>query len=208
MLPLTEEPRPYGARNDGIDVDVPLRKIHGEVPRQAENAGLAAVVVEVRGRRLGGPQGRDIDDLAVFCLLHGRHDVLAVEETALEVERHDPVELLLRHFLDRRSRRQAAGVVDEDIYLPPRIEYERHGITDLGRVGGVALDGEPAAPGLFDERQCLFRASQVDVRHRHAGAFFGEHYGRPTADTAPAPGDDGGPVFQQHGFPSLWSRSE
>ena len=68
----------------------------------------------------------------------------------------------------------------------------------------VTLQRAPWWPVPGRPRSGLFGRAGVEIEHQHARAVFGEQLrgGEPEATRAGGAGDDGGPVFQQHGLAS------
>ena len=119
------------AEGDGVDVDLELAPLLGDRLGQADDAGLAGGVVGLAGVAEGARGRGHVDDLAehllaFLALLLGR--LAQVRRGGADhAERHHGVdvehrlELLVGHLVDRRVER-VAGVVDDDVDLPERVD--------------------------------------------------------------------------------------
>jgi hypothetical protein len=96
------------------------------------------------------------------------------------------LELLVGHVVDD-SVPGVAGVVDEDVDLPERVDGLLHDVVAGAGLGQVARHGDGLAADL---RRRLLGDVAVDVVDRDLGALGGEELRRRAADAAGRPGDD------------------
>ena len=107
-----------------------------------------------------------------------RHDFLAAQEDALEVEVDDLVPGLLAEDgeVGRLSMRAdySPGVVDEDVDLAEGSDRGRYHLLHLRAAGDVAQAHQPFAARRLDETQRLLGLRHADVGDGDLGAFFRE----------------------------------
>src|SRR5262245_39715026 len=134
--------------------------------------------------------------------------MLRAQEDAPGIDGHDTVPVLHRALLDRHTRNDDAGVVDEDIESAVPVERGPCGTLPIRltayiemHVHGVATVG---ANGSFD----LPALGIADIAEHHARAFPGEH-GRfhGTLPSRSATDQCHFPVKLSHGEPPVRRRS-
>src|ERR671916_2172804 len=106
------------ARTERVGPDLSIRVGHGQRLGEAHHAVLGGGVQRVAGTPDQATVRRHVQyGPAIRVLQQVRYRVLAPEKDALEVDRDDAVELLLRGVGDRLGQRDA-GVVEHDVQLP------------------------------------------------------------------------------------------
>src|SRR5580693_6418895 len=157
---------------------------------------------------LAGDRG-DVDDAAVFLGEHRRHDRLAADEGAVEIDAQHLAPLLEIGLPYRLVDAGDTGIVDEDIDLAERLQRVVAGLFHRGQVGHVDLERGDGGADLFRR---LLGQRLVMVPDRDLGA--GGH--KALRDRAPKPlraaGYDGASAVEidlVHGegpFTSIWHR--
>jgi len=136
---------------------------------------------------VGGPLGHahqarhrgDVDDRSLSLFEHRRAECLAEQERTGQVHLQDPSPLLRCRLLSRRDQRDA-GVVDQNIDAPVRVQYRP------GGVGHVVLAGHVTRQA---ERAVHLRRLNIDECKLMAGV--GEHLGDALPDPLRGPGHHG-----------------
>ena len=119
--------------------------------------------------------------------LHFRHEQLAAQEHALDVDRHGAVELSIAHGFHRLERQGDAGIVAQHVN---RAELRLDRGLDFGpafRAGDVMVKGDGA---MADTLGLGAGIVGVDVCHADPGALFREGFRQPRPDPATAAGND------------------
>ncbi len=176
-----------GRRCHRIDEDVMRGKLLAERFRQRDQAGLGRRIVRgVRIALLAGDRG-DVHDAPVFLLEHRRHDRLADDEGAVEVDAQNFPPFLEIGLPDRLVDAGDAGIVDEDVDLAERRQRRIARLFNGGGVGDVDLEDS----GLAADRLHRFLGQRgVKVPDRNLGAGGGEALGDGAAKALRAAGDD------------------
>ena len=200
-----------------LDEDVVRGPLQGQHPGEHVDRGLAGVIRGDQRVRLDGVVGPDIDDLAVAALDHVRGYRAAAVEQAVQVRRHHPAPLLVRHtgvrtprdprrryiLVRKRNDRKPEKpprVVDQDFDRAEAVDRPFDQRVDVARSAHVGGDGYrlPAQrPNLRGRRLDLRLGPRRgdDVRAR-----LGQHECDRTAYSAPRAGDYRGPALEAH----LW----
>ena len=76
-----------------------------------------------------------------FCCEHRRHDRLAADEGAVEIDAQHLAPFLEIGLPHRLVDAGDAGIVDEDVDLAERLQRRVAGLLDRGEIGDVDLEG-------------------------------------------------------------------
>ena len=131
------------ARGDGVDGDPVLADLAGQRAREREDAALRGDVVRQVRRAGEHDVGGDVDDATVARLAHRLVAVVAREERAVEVHRHDPSPLGEVDVVPR-GEGDDGGVVDEHVELPEGADGLVDHPLDVGLLGDVDLEPDAA----------------------------------------------------------------
>ena len=121
--------------------------------------------------------------------------LLAEEEQALEVDRHDLVVVLLGDFHDGLADVHT-GVVEEDVDFATLFDDAVDGGLHCVEIGHVHFDGEGLTPGGFDGGDGFVQLAAGAGGANDGGARSAHAFGDAAADTAAGAGHDGDLVVE------------
>src|SRR5262249_55957235 len=209
-LPAGEIRRQAGERAEHRVHDVHADLVGAELtrhrPAHRDHRAFARVVDRQAGPRPHARGRRDVHEAPAALLAEDRHDVLRREKDRADVDRVDPLELLLGHLEERLVAMRPAGVVYDDVDAAERGERRADDRGPVGRDRDVGLDELRDATALADLGGNTLGAGDMDVVHDHLGAFLREALGGALAKAAAGASDDRYLVLQAHDHPSRFAR--
>lgn len=138
---------------------------------------FTGVVPDQTGPGSHGADARDVDDGPTAPALQGGHGGGDAQEDALDVDRHDPVVLLLRHLERGLVLVTRAGVVDEHVQAAKLFHRRLHHLVPVGLDRDVGGDGLDVLVVLRVGRVDLLESVAVHVGRHHLGPFLDELLG-------------------------------
>src|SRR5262249_44706066 len=158
-------------------------------------------IVPGQPRARPNPGGRaDIDDYARLLLAHQRYDRMREQEDRFDVDRHEAIEFSLLHLEHGPPHVAHAGVVDENVDSPKRVDGRLDAGLYVRALGDVAAHGDR----LVADRSCgLPRRLGIDVDDRNTRAFACERLGDAFAEARCRAGDERNLVVETHAGPPL-----
>src|SRR5690606_20034516 len=137
-----------------------------------------------------------IDDHAPALAFHDAHAVLAAEEDAAQIDRHQAVPVVFVGLVDGGGDSDA-GVVDEDVETAGFLRDPFEGVAYLIRLGDIDDGGGELGPvGRFGLG--LLEAGFVDVKSVDRGSLRSKEQGDRLTDAGSGSGDDSGLVGEFH----------
>src|SRR3954471_5580852 len=204
--PVHQEWRLDGARADRVGTDALWPELDRKAPGQAEHSALRGGV-RILGHRAADQrdEARDVDDRSAAGDLHRRDGVLAAQEHAADVDRHDLVPDVDRRVGHGMVRlRHDARVVVQDVEPAIRPNGVVDHLLRVGLVRHVRLHERRLPAGRRDLVHGLAPGRLAELRDHDLRALLGEHPGRDAAHPTTAPGDDRNLVRESHpGWSSL-----
>src|SRR5215212_7209857 len=146
----------YDPGADGVDPDLAVRELDGELAGKAVDRALRGSVGRVMGEAREPVDRGYVDYAPASSLHHEGHDPAGQEEVALHVELEDRVVGLLVGS-EEVQRLGDAGVVDERVEPAEGICRGVHGPLAVGDLAQVALHRCGLAAKLLYLRDGLFR---------------------------------------------------
>ena len=98
-------------------------------------------------QRIRGAAAGQLDDLAVPMALEMRHEGASRQDGSVQVDLDRPDPGRPVHGLDWAQRAVHAGVVDEDVHLPKRVERAGNEAIDVRRIRDVCRLGDDRLSG-------------------------------------------------------------
>ena len=193
----------HRAGTDGVHAD----SLGGMVERHAAHQTDHGVLGDVVGHLsllADDARGRgDADDGSASRAGHGGHGVARAQVRALEVDRHDPVPLLLGHLADGAGAGNP-GVVHEHVQAAEPLHGGLRQALGVRGGGDVGLQPQPLAARLDDAPRRCVGGCAVHVGRDHPGALAGEQCGDLGPEAPACAGHDGSLALQssQRGLPS------
>src|SRR5439155_13840260 len=204
--PLALWPDTIGEREaggDGIDADTVGPELEGELARQRDDPALGGGVgAAARLREPAAGDGGDVDDLAAFLPLHHRHDRMAEEEGAGEVEVQELLPFLEGELVERRGRarddRAAAHAIDEDVDVAVGVDGAPDHVLHGGGVESIGAEPERTAPGGGDLGGEPVEGGLIEIDRDHAATLAPDDTRRRATDAGASPGDQRDLTLEPH----------
>ena len=191
-----------GHRVERDHADAEGRQLHRIGPRGGDHPAFAGVVPAQARPRADTRRAGHIEHHAADALqarrigLQARHGLAHGQVDRLHIDRHDAVEVVLGHVLQRLRQMGDAGVVDEDVEAAEMLLGGGHHQAHIGGLGHVHLDRPRRRAQRCGHIEGLGPVAVGDQHLRALGHELGRDAGAKARRRA---GDDGHLVLQSHG---------
>src|SRR5918997_7084447 len=146
----------YDARADGVDTDLAVCELYGELAGEGADRALGSRVGRVVGEACKPVDRGYVYYAPASPLHHKRHGPAGEEEVALHVEVEDGIVGLLI-CVEEVERLRDAGIVDERVEPAKRLGRGVYGLLAVGDLAQVALHRCGLSAELLYLRDGLFR---------------------------------------------------
>ncbi len=174
---IARDRRRHAARMDDADADACCRRAHGAARSKSRAPRICWPSRRFARRRDDAVDARDVHDARLVALAQQRQEGARHAHHAVEIDVHQPVEIVLAHLLEAAAEGHA-GVVDEQVDALVGGEHLRrqraHGLA----VGHVERMGGDAHAHVAEHRGRFLEAGADRCRPAPGGSRAGPGNGR------------------------------